>query len=294
MRTIFIFSLAIALSSCSDSGVNPITTNTVVITNISPEVTSVNLSPADPDTDDVVTATVTTADTDGDAVTVSYAWSVDGTEVAETSSSLDGSVYFDKHQEIAVSVTPNDGTADGNTVTSDSIYAVNTAPEAPVISITPSAPKAGTDDLSCNVDTDSYDLDDDSISYGYDWDVDGIYYGSVSTVPGTDTTTGEWTCTVTPNDGDEDGASSTAVTSPYEDDYFITFSGGNTGTCCCTGGNVGNSYILTDVSPNLSEASTATIEYWVYLDTYAQYGTLFRAEEDLGSGILGATNTKPI
>jgi hypothetical protein len=75
-----------------------------------------------------------------------------------------------------------------------------------------------------------------------------------------------------------------------EDDYMMTFSGGSTGTCCCTGGNSGNSYILADVSPSLSGASTATIEFWLYLDTYTQYGTIMWSE-GTGSNELSITNT---
>ena len=74
-----------------------------------------------------------------------------------------------------------------------------------------------------------------------------------------------------------------------QDDYMLTFSGGNTGTCCCTGGNSGNSYILADVSPNLSNASTATVEFWLHLDTYTQYGTILWSEGTGDSG-LGVTN----
>jgi hypothetical protein len=59
---------------------------------------------------------------------------------------------------------------------------------------------------------------------------------------------------------------------------MLTFSGGSTATCCCTGGNSGNSYILAEVSPNFSGASTATVEFWVHLDTYTQYGLLLWSE----------------
>jgi formylglycine-generating enzyme required for sulfatase activity len=186
-----------------------ILSDTVVITNTAPVVTSVTLSPANPDTQETVYASYTAADTDGDSVSVSYLWTVDGAEVAETGSSLSGAAYFDKHQEVTVTVTPHDGASDGLSVTATPVYAVNTAPEAPFISIIPAAPIAGADDLVCSVDVDSYDLDGDSISYDYEWAVDGAYYSTGSTVPGTDTNAGEtWTCTVTPNDGDENGASS--------------------------------------------------------------------------------------
>jgi hypothetical protein len=116
---------------------------------------------------------------------------------------------------VACRGTISDGTETGTTVTT-SITIENTAPEAPVISIVPAAPIAGEDDLVCNVDVASYDVDGDSVTYSFDWEVDGGSYGGTpttatmsSTVPGTDTNAGEtWTCTVTPNDGTDDGASS--------------------------------------------------------------------------------------
>jgi formylglycine-generating enzyme required for sulfatase activity len=143
---------------------------------------------------------------------LNHTWTVNGVLSGVTADRLTGD-NFDKHDEVSCTVTPNDGIEDGDPVTSAPVYAVNTAPEAPFISIIPAAPEAGADDLVCSVDADSYDLDSDSITYSYAWDVDGSPYGTGSTVPGTDTTAGEtWTCTVTPNDGEEDGTSrSTSV-----------------------------------------------------------------------------------
>ena len=77
---------------------------------------------------------------------------------------------------------------------------------------------------------------------------------------------------------------------PEPDESMLTFSGGSTATCCCTGGNSGNSYILADVSSSLSGASTATIEFWLYLDTYTQYGAIMWSE-GTGNNGLGVSNT---
>ena len=62
------------------------------------------------------------------------------------------------------------------------------------------------------MDTDSVDDDGNSVSYGYAWSIDGVVDGSyiTDTVSASDTTAGEvWECTVTPNDGTEDGIIST-------------------------------------------------------------------------------------
>jgi hypothetical protein len=73
-------------------------------------------------------------------------------------------------------------------------------------------------DLICSIDTESTDADGDDITYTIEWDVDGVAYTDATTtyytgdtVPYGDYSSGEtWTCTVTPNDGYEDGDSASA------------------------------------------------------------------------------------
>jgi hypothetical protein len=167
----------------------------------------VTLSPAYPDTVETVTASVLNTDADGESVTLDYDWYVDGSLVAESGPTLDGFVYFDKHEDIYVVVTPNDGNADGVAITSEPVFVVNTAPQAPITSITPETPKEGIDDLVCGVDVGSYDLDGDFITYSFEWEVDGVFANTGDTVSRSDTNVGEtWTCTVTPDDGEEDGS----------------------------------------------------------------------------------------
>ena len=191
---------------------------TIGATNSEPVVDSIGLSPSDPATDDTVTATVSTSDDDGDTVTLSYDWTVNGSSVAETGGSLDGATWFDKGDELEVTVTPNDGVDDGDPVTSSVVTVVNTPPTAPVVAIDPAAPAAGTDDLLCEVTTDATDADGDTVSYAVSWDVDGTPHGSATTtthsgdtVSGGETSAGEvWTCEVTPSDEEEDGIADTA------------------------------------------------------------------------------------
>ncbi len=204
--------------------------DSVTITNTAPAVDSLTLDPTDPDTDDTLTATVTTSDAEGDSVSVTYAWFVDGVETGHTGATLDGPSWFDKDQEITVEVTPDDGQDAGSTA-STSVWAVNTPPEAPTLTLSPSSPTVGTDDLVCEVDVDSADLDGDSITYAMSWTVDGVAYSSASdtgdtagwlgaetttwpddTVPAEDMSAGEtWECTAEPDDGDEVGATASAA-----------------------------------------------------------------------------------
>ncbi len=200
-------------------------TDTLVIGNAAPEVTSVTLSPTAPTTDETLTATVSSTDADGDRVTLSYAWEVDGAVIATTATSISGITWFDRDEVVTVTVTPYDGTDYGTTGT-DSVTCANTPPTAPTVSIDPDPP-GGNDDLVCTVDTASTDDDGDAVTYTFEWDVDGTAYTGATTtyetgdtVDAADTTRDEvWTCTVTPSDGTDDGTS---------DSYSVTI---GTGDC---------------------------------------------------------------
>lgn len=91
----------------------------------------------------------------------------------------------------------------------------NTPPPQPGISIVPAAPDT-TNDLLCNIDAPSIDVDGDTVTYSYSWSADGALQGgqTTDTVLAAHTQVGdEWECMVTPNDGTDDGAP--AVTSVF-------------------------------------------------------------------------------
>lgn len=97
---------------------------------------------------------------------------------------------------------------------------VDTAPEAPVVAVTPEAP--GTDDdLVAAIVTESADAEGDPVTYGWLWYVDGVLSdaSTTDTLPADATTRGEvWTARAVPNDGVMDGfageASVTIVNTP--------------------------------------------------------------------------------
>jgi hypothetical protein len=180
-----------------------------------PEVLSLSLSPDPVYTDDGLMAEATMSDGAG----VSWTWSVAGVEIGETTFELDGRVWFDKHQEVTVTATPVDGGATG-TPMSASVTVSNSTPGAPMVAIRPSAPVAGVDPLRCVIDSHASDDDGDFISYSAVWTVDGVSHGgglsttsfSSDTVAASETSAGEvWVCTVTPNDGEVDGPTDSAV-----------------------------------------------------------------------------------
>jgi hypothetical protein len=118
-----------------------------------------------------------------------------------------------------VTVTADDGTITASG-TSAAMTIQNTAPTAPVISIDPEEPMPGTDDLVCLIDTASSDDDGDALTYTFDWDVDGLAWtgSTYTTYEVGDTIDGadvggeeEWACEVTPDDGDDSGASNSAT-----------------------------------------------------------------------------------
>ena len=202
---------------------DPVTSDAVLVVNGLPEA-QVALSPTAPGTEETLTAEVSTSDVDGDGVSVSYVWSVDGVEVSgETDATLDGALYFDKDQTVQVTVTPNDGLDTGE-VASSAVSVANTPPYAPSVQIAPDDPAAGSENLVCEITEESVDLDGDAVSYTASWTVDGdVWTGTTvttswtdDTVPGTETVEDEvWECTMTPEDGDDDGDQGT-------DDVTIT------------------------------------------------------------------------
>ena len=114
-------------------------TATVVVVNNPPRLTSVVLSPKPPTTNQTVTATATASDTEGDVITYTYVWKVNGQDVRTFSStsrtdsldlSVDGNGNRGDTVSVAVTATSpngNNGTSTSGTLT-DSTVVENSAP----------------------------------------------------------------------------------------------------------------------------------------------------------------------
>jgi hypothetical protein len=197
-----------AVTATDADGGTDIATDSVTLINQAPTISSVSISPDEVYTDDTITASVEVADADVDDVTVTYDWYVDGSPVSASGSTLSGTTYFDKNQNVYVIVTPDDGYDVGDSASSDALIILNTPPTAPSVSIDDSD-----SDLVCLIDTDSTDDDGDTISYDFSWTEDGTDFSDATSTIETGDTVDEgdvgynntWICTVTPNDGDEDG-----------------------------------------------------------------------------------------
>ena len=185
-------------------------TATTWIRNTKPEILSITISPDNPPSNGLATAVANVTDVDGDSVTLTYEWTVDGSVVAgETSETLDGRLYFTRDQELVVRAIPNDGEADGLQKTSDPAIVGNAPPTPPSIYVDPVSPEVGVDDVQCIIDVEGTDPDGDELSYVFTWEADGLpYYGAESqiwpgdTVPSDDLGYDEaWDCIVHAFDG---------------------------------------------------------------------------------------------
>ena len=125
--------------------------------------------------------------------------------MVEDSSETTGSYPYGKTNRgdmVQVEVVPYNEYGEGDSLVSPTITIQNSPPVAPVIVITPSSPQPS-ENLFCEIVTDSVDDDDDAISYGYVWYLNGSDAGIYTSVVTSDLTThgDTWECVVTPNDG---------------------------------------------------------------------------------------------
>ena len=223
-------------------------TNTVTVANAAPVVASVTLSPSAVYTNDLLQVNVIAADPDGDPLSYVLDWFVDSgsgfnnvqSTTGATFDSLDGVFQFDKGDSVYAEATVTDGTSTV-TQTSSTIVVQNTLPSATNVLITPPNPIAGVDDLECLAQ--GGDVDGDSVSFGYAWEMNGSITSYTSNIISTNNiSTGEvWTCFVTPFDGTDYGVSSSASVTVGSNTLGTTGSG----WCASAGAGVdatGNSF----------------------------------------------------
>ncbi len=156
-------------------------------------------------------------DIDNDSITYSYKWVRNGSVTnieLETVSATETSIG-DIWQCF---VTPFDGQDYGDPGSDTTVIQerfqglVNTPPTAPEVSLTPD-PAYSNDTITCTILVPSFDLENDSISYHYEWfknkSVTGFTGRNLSAIH---TKSGEeWKCVVTPFDGTDYGSSGNAL-----------------------------------------------------------------------------------
>jgi hypothetical protein len=195
----------------------PVTSPVATAANSPPTLTALAWSASVVRTDDTIEVTASADDPDGDRVSFTYDWYVDGVvKGSYLSPQLDGSLYFDKGQTLYVVVTPTDGVDDGAPHTSDALVVANSAPTVPSIALSPANPAAG-DVLTCTVRTAATDADGDEPRYLFSWQADGMAFSDATDGANESTVAAEdvvgaaaWTCVVTATDGDDVSAAVTA------------------------------------------------------------------------------------
>ena len=148
----------------------PVPSEPVTVSNTPPVLSSASLDPTSPTEASELTVTLGTAsDEDGDTVSYDYAWTVNGTLVA-TSSSLTGA-SFARGDSVSCEVTPRDDADPGSPVTTSAVTVANSPPVAVSVVLTPTEPTTGDTIVA---ESTSIDLDGDAVTWVYSWTVDGV------------------------------------------------------------------------------------------------------------------------
>ncbi len=198
---------AVTVTPFDGLGTGAFATASVTIENSPPEVVGApSLGPDPVYEGQSLTCTLdSTSDADGDSVTSSVSWIVNGASVSATSTTL-GSTFFDAGDTVYCVQTPNDGIENGTGVSSNVVTVANTAPEVTNVSISPDPADAG-DSLSCTYSYSDADGHSDSSTIG--WTVNGASAGTGSTLSSGYVRGDTVTCSVTANDGYDDGNTDT-------------------------------------------------------------------------------------
>ena len=179
-------------------------TATAVVGNSPPTVQVQALKPAEPSRLSTLTAEVSASDPDGGEVTLSYSWSVGGTEVG-TDESLSAS-GLSVGDAVSLTVTASDGVDSTSATSGAPAVIVDLAPTVTAASLTPSTPtKAGPVQAVVTAN----DKESDPITFTYTWYVAGteVLSGSSDTLSSDQFSKGQGIrVEVLPNDGYLDGA----------------------------------------------------------------------------------------
>jgi hypothetical protein len=147
-----------------------------VIRNSAPVLNSVTLSSSAPRTNDTISATAAASDVDGDMLTYTFTWKVNGvvrsvTSGPNTSSSFDLSLAGngDHGQTVLVEVVASDG-ALSSAVASASVVVANTPPTI-TVSLSDATPQTR-DVLVATASAE--DADSDPLTVTYAWSVNGV------------------------------------------------------------------------------------------------------------------------
>ena len=199
----------------------------VVIENALPSYTSVTLSPSPAyEEDTLLCEPFGWSDPDGDPEGALFEWYVDAAQVAGAQYATLTGNDFDHFQEVECLVYPDDGVDLGFPLSSAPVDILNTIPEAPGLEIQP-GPMHVDQDAVCAITAAAYDPDPDTLTYEYEWTVDGVLQPLLigDTVLSSSLDLGqEWGCRARAFDGYDYGpwAEASGDVLPYDGDVIIT------------------------------------------------------------------------
>ncbi len=228
----------------------PVTSSPVTVLNSAPVVSAVTINQSSPHTADILTASVTSSDLDADALSFTYQWTKNGTDIGGQNGStlnLGPAGNGDKDDLIRVRVTANDGSADSTPTTSSPVTILNTAPTA-TIALDNHSPDTNAT-LTANATKSDIDPGE-TITLTYEWKVNGTTKRTQVTtalsdqfdlsVAGNGDAGNTVTVTVTPSDG-------TASGTPQTD------------TATVAGGGGGNAPVAFDSNYGVTKAAARVI-----------------------------------
>jgi hypothetical protein len=243
-------SVQVTLTDGRETGTT-FTADPVTVVNAPPVVEDVALNVLVVYTDSVLEPRPTLFDADGDPVTLTWGWTVNGTAVAEPGPMLAGDGTFERGDTVAYTIVPNDGLEDGETFTSGALPVINKPPSEPELAFTPE-PTVPDAPLVCGLAVESVDADGDPLTYTFTWDLDGAAYLGLAdtttyaddTIPEAQTALEEeYACNVTVSDGTDTVGPVTisSVIRPEDLQYVIEDSSGlpTTSTRCTEDGEDG-------------------------------------------------------
>jgi hypothetical protein len=185
--------------------IGPFAEATATIVDSQPSIGGIAIEPSPLTVEDTASCVASGyADADGDPDLSTWAWTVNGA-AAGTQTTLAGA--FVRGDVVKCTVSPFDGEL-GGVPKSLQVSVANALPRVADVTITPGAPLA-TDTLTCGW-SGYYDADGDAEASRLQWSVNGVVVGNGFTLSSGFTNNDVVVCTVTPNDGLEDGPTATA------------------------------------------------------------------------------------
>lgn len=181
------------------------TSSSATVTNTAPTITGAHIEPTAPTSSDTLSCAADGAvDIDGDTITYTTTWSVNG-KPAGTSETLDPKM-FARDAVVACATTPTDGEDTGAGAIAKAVTIGNSPPVVATLEITPDPFTTG-DPLTAVPTT--FDQDGDPVTLTYSWTVDTKEESATDTLAAfVHTRDAVVELTVTPNDGFDDGAPS--------------------------------------------------------------------------------------